>query len=114
MGARHYREANMIRKAIRMSVHPGQYEEYERRHRPIWQELQEVLKQHGVHNYSIFLDPADGSLFGYVEIEDEARWQSIADTEVCKRWWRFMRELMPSHEDNSPRSVELKEVFHLD
>jgi L-rhamnose mutarotase len=59
----------MIRKAFRMSVYPDRFEEYERRHNPIWEQLQEVLKAHGVHNYSIFLDPGDGSLFGYVEIE---------------------------------------------
>jgi L-rhamnose mutarotase len=103
----------MIRKAFRMSVHPGQYTEYERRHNPIWQELQEVLKAHGVHNYSIFLDPADGSLFGYVEVEEEARWEAIAATPVCRKWWQHMRDLMPTHPDNSPQSVTLREVFHL-
>jgi L-rhamnose mutarotase len=104
----------MIRKAFRMSVNPDQYEEYERRHNPIWQELQEVLKAHGAHNYSIFLDRGDGSLFGYVEIENEARWQAIAETAVCRKWWRYMREIMPSNPDDSPRSVDLREVFHLD
>ena len=104
----------MIRKAFRMSVNSDQYEEYERRHNPIWQELQEVLKVHGAHNYSIFLDSSDGSLFGYVEIEDEARWQAISETAVCRKWWRYMREIMPSNPDDSPRSVDLREVFHLD
>lgn len=97
-----------------MSVHPGSYEEYERRHRPIWAELQEVLKRHGVHNYSIFLDEHDGSLFGYVEIEDEARWETIASTEECRRWWRYMRDLMPANPDDNPVSRQLREVFHLD
>ena len=104
----------MLRKAFRMSVHPGREAEYERRHRPIWPELEAVLKAHGAHNYSIFLDPADGSLFGYVEVEDEARWNAIAETDVCRRWWRHMREVMPSNPDDSPQSVALKEVFHLD
>lgn len=104
----------MIRKAFRMAVHPGRHEEYERRHRPIWPELEAVLKAHGVHNYSIFLDPEDDSLFGYVEVEDEARWDAIAQTEVCRRWWRHMREVMPANPDDSPVSRDLKEVFHLD
>jgi L-rhamnose mutarotase len=104
----------MIRKAFRMSVNPGQEEEYSRRHDPIWPELEAVLKGHGVHNYSIFLDPVDGSLFGYVEIEDEARWNAIAATPECRRWWRHMREVMPSNEDDSPVSSEMWEVFHLD
>jgi L-rhamnose mutarotase len=104
----------MMRKAFRMAVHPGQHAEYERRHRPIWQELRDVLTAHGAHRYSIFLDESDGSLFGYVEIEDEARWNAIAETSVCRRWWHYMRDLMPVNPDDSPRSVELREVFHLD
>jgi len=51
---------------------------------PIWAELAAVLKAHGVHNYSIYLDPATRQLYGYVEIEDEARWQAIAQTEVLQ------------------------------
>jgi L-rhamnose mutarotase len=104
----------MIRKAVLMSVNPGQEQEYARRHQPIWAELAAVLKAHGVHNYSIYLDPATRNLFGYVEIEDEARWQAIAQTEVCRRWWKHMCDLMPSHPDHSPVSKDLVEVFHLD
>lgn len=104
----------MFRKAFRMTVHPGLEAEYERRHNPIWPDLERVLKAHGVHNYSIFLDPADGSLFGYVEIEDEARWTAIAATPECRRWWAFMKDVMPANPDDSPQSRELREVFHLD
>ena len=104
----------MIRKAFVMSVNAGQEQEYARRHQPIWADLAAVLTAHGVHNYSIFLDPPTRQLFGYVEIEDEARWNAIAQTEVCRRWWKHMRDLMPSHPDNSPVSKELAEVFHLD
>ena len=102
-----------IRKAFRMKVYPGHEAEYERRHRPIWSELEEVLRAHGVTRYSIFLDPATQDLFAYAEIEDEQRWKAIAETEVCRRWWRYMREIMPSAADNSPVSNELKEVFRL-
>ena len=52
-----------------MSVHPGCEAEYERRHNPIWSELAGVLQQHGLQNYSIFLDPETRELFGYVEVE---------------------------------------------
>jgi L-rhamnose mutarotase len=104
----------VIRKAFRMAVNPQETVEYERRHSPIWPELQEVLRAHGVHDYSIFLDATDGSLFGYVEIEDEARWDAIAQTPACRRWWTYMRDIMPTNPDDSPRSVPLREVFHLD
>ncbi|MFC0016738.1 L-rhamnose mutarotase [Roseibacillus persicicus] len=104
----------MMRKAFVMTIHKGAGAEYERRHRPIWKELEMTLKAHGVSNYSIFLNNETRQLFGYVEIESEKRWQEIADTEVCQRWWQFMRELMPTNEDGSPVQKELQEVFHLD
>ena len=97
-----------------MAVNPQEAEEYARRHSPIWPELHEVLRAYGVNDYSIFLDETDGSLFGYVEIEDEARWDAIAQTPVCRRWWTHMRDIMPTNPDDSPRSVPLREVFHLD
>jgi L-rhamnose mutarotase len=104
----------MIRKAFVMSVHAGVEAEYRRRHSPIWPELEAVLKSHGVGNYSIFLHPETRQLFGYAEIEDEAQWAAIAQSEVCRRWWAHMRELMPSNADNSPVATALDEVFHLD
>lgn len=97
-----------------MSVNAGQETEYERRHRPIWTELEAVLKAHGVHNYSIYLHPETRQLFGYAEIEDEARWAAIASTPECQRWWKYMGDIMPANPDNSPVSRELREVFHID
>lgn len=104
----------MIRKAFAMKVDPDKHKEYRDRHNPIWPELEKTLKSHGVHNYSIFLMPETNQLFAYVEIEDEERWQNIAKTDICKKWWKHMREIMPSNPDNSPISTELKEVFHID
>src|SRR4029453_310353 len=99
----------MQRKSFLMTLKPGARVEYERRHNPIWPELQQVLKQHGVHNYSIFLGSDEQHLFAYVEIESEEMWQRIAATEVCQRWWTYMKDLMLTKEDNSPLSVELAE-----
>ncbi len=104
----------MTRKAFLMSVNPGKEAEYERRHRPIWPELEAVLKAHGVHNYSILLHPATRQLFAYAEIESEEQWAAIAQTPVCRKWWAHMKDLMPSNPDNSPVSQPLKEVFHVD
>lgn len=104
----------MIRKAFVMSVKAGHEEEYERRHKPIWPELEAVLKAHGVHNYSIFLHAETRQLFAYVEIEDEQRWNEIALTDECRKWWTHMKDIMPSNSDHSPVALELREVFHLD
>ena len=103
----------MIRKAFRMSVHAGQHEEYAGRHSPVWRELEDTLIAHGVHVYSIFLDPQTSDLFAYVEVESEERWAAIASTDVCRRWWQHMRDIMPSNPDGSPVARDLREVFHI-
>lgn len=97
-----------------MTLKPGAEAEYEKRHNPIWPELQAVLKSHGVKTYSIFLDGSDElKLFAYAEIESEELWQRIADTDVCRRWWAYMKDLMLTNPDDSPVVADLKEVFHL-
>jgi len=103
----------MIRKASKMKVYPEYYEEYKKRHDELWPEMHQLLKEHGVHNYSIFLDEDLGILFAYVEIESEERWDAIAQTETCQRWWNYMKDIMEVNEDNSPKSKSLKEVFYL-
>lgn len=104
----------MIRKAFVMSVNKGSEAEYERRHRPIWPELEAVLKSHGVSSYTIFLHEGTNQLFAYAEIDDETKWNAIARTPECRKWWAHMRDLMPSNADNSPRSVEVREMFHIE
>jgi L-rhamnose mutarotase len=104
----------MTRKAFMMTLRPGNQLEYERRHKPIWPELQEALRRHGARNYSIFMDRETDRLFAYVEIESEELWAKIAHTQVCRRWWAHMRDLMLTNDDDSPLSVSLDEVFHLD
>jgi L-rhamnose mutarotase len=103
----------MKRLGFNMSINEGQLEEYTKRHSPIWPELEQALKAHGAHNYSIFHSPQTNQLFGYVEIEDLEIWNKIASTDICKKWWKYMSEIMPSNPDHSPISKVLTEVFHL-
>jgi L-rhamnose mutarotase len=103
----------MIRKAFVMHVRPTAHDEYKRRHDALWPELATVLSEHGVGSYSIFLDAARNVLFAYVELESLERWNAIADTAVCRRWWSYMRDIMATNPDDSPVSEDLTEVFHL-
>ena len=103
-----------MRKAFIMSVHAGAESAYEERHNPIWPDLEETLRAHGVHNYSIFLLEETCQLFAYVEIESEERWAAIGSAPQCQRWWHHMRDLMPHRDDNSPVTKDMREVFHLD
>ncbi len=97
-----------------MTLRPGWQAEYERRHAAVWPDLLEVLKAHGVRNYSIFLERGADRLFAYAEIESEELWRRISETEACRRWWSYMKELMLTNPDNSPVADDLDEVFHLD
>jgi L-rhamnose mutarotase len=104
----------MIRKAFRMAVHPDAAPEYAHRHQPIWPEFEATLIEHGVTSYSIFRDPATNDLFAYVEFENEQRWAAVSSTDVCQRWWEYMRNLMPVNADGSPVAADLTEVFHIE
>ncbi len=101
-------------KGFKMMLFPGQEEEYERRHNLLWQEMKDMIHEYGGKNYTIFLDEETLTLFGYIEIESEEKWAKSADTEICKKWWDYMADIMETNPDNSPVSANLKNVFHLD
>ena len=42
----------MIKKAFRMKVFPDQHAEYEKRHKELWPEMRQMLKEHGVFYFS--------------------------------------------------------------
>ena len=101
-------------KGFKMKLYPGMIEEYEKRHNALWPEMKEMIHEYGGKNYSIFFDAEDNTLFGYIELESEELWDKSADTEICRKWWAYMADIMETNEDNSPVSVPLKKVFHLD
>jgi L-rhamnose mutarotase len=90
--------------------------EYRERHRAVWPDMLQALRETGWHNYSIFLRE-DGLLFGYLETEDFVQaLEGMATREVNLRW---QREMAPYFEDLEGRRpdqgmLELEEVFHLD
>lgn len=104
----------MIRKSFKMKIYEGQAAEYEKRHNELWPEMQEMIHSHGGRNYSIFLDKETNVLYGYIELEDLELWSKSADTAINRKWWDFMADIMETNPDNSPVSVDLPEVFHLD
>jgi L-rhamnose mutarotase len=102
-----------MRLAFKMQLHPGNQEEYRRRHSELWPELKALLKEAGVENYSIFLEEETNMLFGVMTVTDEKQMKDLPNHPVMKKWWSYMKDIMPSHPDNSPISVPLKEVFYL-
>ncbi|WP_276480185.1 L-rhamnose mutarotase [Paraflavitalea pollutisoli] len=103
----------MARIAFKMTLHPGFEEEYRKRHDTIWPDLQALLKETGISDYSIFLDETTNSLFGVLKAEDPKALDNLPAQPVMQKWWAYMKDIMASNEDNSPVSIPLKEVFYL-
>lgn len=101
-------------KAFKMKLYEGMKAEYEKRHNNLWPEMKDMIHNYGGKNYSIFLDEDTNTLFAYIEIENEEKWSMSADTEICRKWWAYMADIMETNEDNSPVSIDLRNVFHLD
>jgi len=104
------------RYCFSLQVRPDRIEEYAERHRAVWPEMLDALKQSGWHNYSLFLR-ADGLLVGYVEADDlTAARAAMAATEVNARWQAEMSEFFAGQDGRPPDEsfVLLTEIFHLD
>ena len=106
----------MKRVAFVLKVKKDRIVEYKARHKAVWPEMLEALRQSGWRNYSLFLRE-DGLLFGYLETDDfERARQDMARRAVNLRW---QREMAPFFEELDGRRPDegmqlLEEVFHLD
>ena len=98
-----------------MKLKPGCEREYEKRHAAIWTELVKMIKEQGVGNYSIYWDKDTNLLFAYQECSKEGNSQDTEHVDpVTQKWWDMMADIMEVNADNSPVSIPLTEVFHLD
>lgn len=96
-----------------MKLNEGKEDEYKKRHDAIWPELQLLLKESGISDYSIFLDEETNILFGVMTVEDNLKLDKLPDYPVMKKWWTYMCDIMETNADHSPISIPLKEVFYL-
>lgn len=101
------------RIAFRMNLNPGQAAEYEKRHDEIFPELSQALKDAGVSDYSIWLDPVSNHLFGILTRTADHTMDRLPDSAIMKRWWKHMADVMETDADNVPTQVPLKRVFLL-
>ena len=101
------------RKAFKMQLNKGQEAEYKKRHDTLWPELNELLKQAGISEYSIFLDEQTNSLFGVLKASSIQALDDLPNNPIMQKWWAYMKNIMQSNDDNSPVSIPLTEVFYL-
>ncbi|MEP6804205.1 MAG: L-rhamnose mutarotase [Flavobacterium sp.] len=105
---------NTIRNAFKMKLKPGFESEYKIRHDQIWAELQTLLSESGIQDYSIFLDEATLTLFAIQKVSKNFDPELLPNHPIVKKWWSYMADIMETNPDNSPVTIPLKEVFHLD
>ncbi len=99
--------------AFRMNLNPGQVAEYEQRHNDIFPELAQALKDAGVSDYSIWHDAETNHLFAILTRTDDHTLDALPDTDICKRWWAFMADIMETDALSVPTQISLKRVFSL-
>lgn len=104
----------MKRLAFKMKLKPGYADEYKKRHNEIWPELKKLLYDSGVRDYSIFLDEETNILFAVQKVIGDGGSQDLGEKEIVQKWWAYMADIMDTNPNNSPVSIPLKEVFHID
>ena len=104
----------MKREAFKMFLKPGFEKEYERRHAEIWPELKQMLSDNGVYDYSIYWDKDTNILFACQKTKGEASSQDMGTNPIVQKWWDYMADIMETNPDNSPVSIPLPEMFHMD
>ncbi len=106
----------MKRVCFLLRVKKERLPEYQERHKKVWPEMLQALRETGWHNYSLFLT-GDGLLVGYLETPDfEKAVAGMQSREINDRW---QREMAPFFESGGGRHADeqmapLEEVFHLD
>ena len=81
----------MKRFAFKMFLKPGCEKEYAKRHAASWPELKQMIKDAGVGSQDTDnVDP------------------------ITQKWWDMMADIMEVNPDNSPVTIPIEEVFHLE
>ena len=104
----------MQRFAFAMKLLPGFEAEYKRRHDEIWPALAKELRDAGVSDYSIYLDPDSLILFAVQKLSVDNSADTLPERAIVKKWWTYMADIMETNPDDSPVIRELPELFHLD
>ena len=103
----------MQKYAFRMQLNPGMAAEYRRRHDALWPELAALLKQAGISDYSIHLDPETDALFGVLWRAEDHRMDDLPNQPLMREWWAHMADIMATGPGGEPVAVPLIPMFHL-
>jgi L-rhamnose mutarotase len=101
------------RYVFRMRLNAGMQAEYQRRHDAIWPALVDLLRDAGISDYTIHVDPETGVLIGVLDRADGHKMDALPDHPVMQKWWAHMADIMETGPDNAPVAVPLARVFQM-
>ena len=105
----------MKRVCFLLKLKKNRIDDYLKNHQ-VWPEMLQALSLAGIRNYSLFVREEDGLVVGYLEAEDpDAAFETIAKSEVSRRWEAFMDEFFePDPQNKEIRFKQwLKQYFYL-
>jgi L-rhamnose mutarotase len=97
-----------------MFLKKGFEEEYKKRHNDIWPELTSLIEDSGICDYSIFWDKDTNILYAIQKLKTKVNSQDLSENPIVQKWWAYMADIMETNADNSPVTVPLEIIFHLD
>lgn len=105
----------MKRVGFQFKVRKDRLEEYKERHKHVWPEMLEALRDAGWHNYTLFMRD-DGLVFGYFETDESLSMAQsrMAEKDINTKWQEYMSPFTDDNERPDESFVELEEYFHLD
>ena len=100
-----------------IKVKPEKLEEYKKLHANPWPEVNRILKESNIRNYSIYY--RDGLLFSYLEYTGDdfkADMKKMADNPITQKWWKLTDPCQEPVESAGEGVwwADMEEVYHLD
>lgn len=106
----------MERVCFRLKLRKETMNEYVKHHEKVWPDMLEALSETGWSNYSLFIDPADGTLIGYFEtLNLDRALGGMATKEVNERWQSLMKNYFEALDGQRPDEgfLKLENIFYL-
>jgi L-rhamnose mutarotase len=107
----------MKRIGFVFKIDPDKAAAYREHHQRVWPEMKAALRDHGWHNYSLFIRD-NGEIFGYFETPDsfESALSGMADEPVNARWQALMAPYFEGEQELRPdeKMEQLEQIFFLE
>jgi L-rhamnose mutarotase len=110
----HAAEVGMERTCFVIEIDPAAADEYERRHREIWPEMVEAIRDSGIRNFTGFLRGHEVIYYAECDPDVATSFAKLATYAVNDRWTASFAGIVTKRDDESGSLPFLREVAHLD